>query len=78
MKQWEYEALQDALTKKSENNPTMDVQGTSSVRTVIKKGFLPQRVFFTAFISGSLKVRRNHNAVSRKTGVGTALEPVPS
>ena len=21
MKQWEYEALQDALTKKSENNP---------------------------------------------------------
>lgn len=35
-------------------------------------------VFFTAFISGSLKVRRNHNAISRKTGVGTALEPVPS
>lgn len=77
MKQWEYEALQDALTKKSETTP-MDVLETSSVRTVIKKGFLPQRVFFTAFISGSLKVRRNHNAVSRKTGVGTALEPVPS
>ena len=77
MKQWEYEALQDALTKKSEITP-MDVLETSSVRTVIKKGFLPQRVFFTAFISGSLKVRRNHNAVSRKTGVGTALEPVPS
>ena len=77
MKRWEYEALQDALTKKSETTP-MDVPGTSSVRTVIKKEFLPQRVFFTASISGSLKVRRNHNAVSRKTGVGTALEPVSS
>lgn len=28
--------------------------------------------------SGSLKIRRNHNAVSRKTRVGTALELVPS
>ncbi len=77
MKQWEYEALQAALTKKSENNP-MVVLEISSVRTVIKKGFLPQKVFFTASISGSPKIRRNHNAVSRKTGVGTALEPVPS
>lgn len=77
MKQWEYEALQAALTKKSEITP-MVVLEISSVRTVTKKGFLPQRVFFTASISGSPKIRRNHNAVSRKTGVGTALEPVPS
>lgn len=56
----------------------MVVLEISSVRTVTKKGFLPQRVFFTASISGSPKIRRNHNAVSRKTGVGTALEPVPS
>lgn len=46
--------------------------------TCNKKGFLPQRVFFTASISGSLKIRRKHNAVSRKTRVGTALEPIPS
>lgn len=73
MKQWEYEALQDALTKKSENNP---YGRTGNFKR--EDGYKPQRVFFTAFISGSLKVRRNHNAVSRKTGVGTALEPVPS
>lgn len=70
--------LSKTLSPRNPKTTPMDVPGTSSVRTVIKNGFLPQRVFFTAFISGSLKVRRNHNAVSRKTGVGTALEPVPS
>jgi hypothetical protein len=70
--------LSKTLSPRNPKATLMDVPGTSSVRTVIKKGFLPQRVFFIAFISGSLKVRRYHNAVSRKTGVGTALEPVPS
>lgn len=70
--------LSKTLSPRNPKTTPMDVLETSSVRTVIKKGFLPQRVFFTAFISGSLKVRRNHNAISRKTGVGTALEPIPS
>lgn len=70
--------LSKTLSPRNPKTTPMGAPGTSSVRTVIKKGFLPQRVFFTAFISGSPKVRRNRNAVSGKTGVGTALEPVPS
>ena len=58
MKQWEYEALQAALTKKSENNP---YGHTGNFKR-----------------EDGLKVRRNHNAISRKTGVGTDLEPIPS
>lgn len=53
MKQWEYEALQDALTKKSENNP-YGRTGNFKREDGYKEGILAAKSYSSQLLSAAV------------------------